>query len=72
MVFRLLPAVLAALIGLQEGAGPRPQIERARPQDDLYVHANAAWLERTAIPAERVTYDSFGEVGERVDQALHA
>ncbi|MEU0096372.1 M13-type metalloendopeptidase [Kribbella sp. NPDC006257] len=30
-----------------------------RPQDDLYLHANGPWLDRTEIPADKAIYGSF-------------
>lgn len=42
-----------------------------RPQDDLYRHVNGAWLARTEIPADRVHFGAFQEVGLKVEQDLH-
>jgi putative endopeptidase len=38
-----------------------------RPQDDLFRFVNGAWLERTSIPADRVTYGMFLELADRVE-----
>ena len=40
------------------------------PQDDLYGHVNAAWLKRTTIPDDRVTYGSFAEIVDKTDHDL--
>ena len=42
------------------------------PQDDLYAHVNGAWLKRTVIPDDRVTYGTFAEIIDRTDRDLHA
>jgi predicted metalloendopeptidase len=42
------------------------------PQDDLYAHVNGAWLKRTVIPDDRVTYGTFAEMVDRTDRDLHA
>lgn len=80
MPLRLLPAVVACLcaVGLssatRQSSGFDPgSLEGAiRPQDDLYRHVNADWLARTAVPPERVTYGTFGELAEAVDADLLA
>jgi predicted metalloendopeptidase len=41
-----------------------------RPQDDLYRHANAAWLRQAEIPSDRVLFTTFVEVEERVNDDL--
>jgi predicted metalloendopeptidase len=43
-----------------------------RPQDDLYRHANGRWLDRTAMPPDRVSYGAFTEIADRSDRDLHA
>ena len=40
------------------------------PQDDLYGHVNAAWLKRTAIPDDRVTYGAFAQIIDKTDVDL--
>jgi putative endopeptidase len=79
MSIRLPAAVLAGAIATLAAAGQHTAgvdvsaLDRTiRPQDDLYGHANAAWLARTPIPPERVTYSSFGELSETVDRRLLA
>lgn len=41
-----------------------------RPQDDLYRHANGGWIDRTPMPAERVTYTASTELVEKVEADL--
>ena len=72
-IFIPFAALLAAEpAGRQDvAAGPGPAA-LPRPQDDLFAFVNAGWLERTDIPAERVVYDAFAELGEKVDEDVHA
>lgn len=42
-----------------------------RPQDDLFQFANGGWLARTEIPADRVYYGAFQEIGLKVEHDLH-
>ena len=44
----------------------------ARPQDDLFRHANAAWLAETSIPADRSRYGSFHELADAAEIAARA
>ena len=41
-----------------------------RPQDDLFRHVNGKWLAETQIPAEKVSYGTLAEMGDRVDEQL--
>ena len=41
-----------------------------RPQDDLYRYVNSGWLDRVAIPDDRVTYGAFTEISDRTDRDL--
>ena len=41
-----------------------------RPQDDLFRHVNGKWLTDTQIPAEKVSYGTLAEMGDRVDEQL--
>jgi len=43
-----------------------------RPQDDLYRHVNARWLERTPIPADKARYGAFHILAERAEEAVRA
>ena len=43
-----------------------------RPQDDLFRHVNGRWLRSTEIPAEKVSYDTFGQLGDKVEADLRA
>ncbi len=42
-----------------------------RPQDDLYRHANGAWLDRTHIPDDRSRYGTFLMLAEESEKAVH-
>lgn len=42
----------------------------ARPQDDFYRFANGGWLDRTRIPADRVSHGLFTELADRVELDL--
>jgi predicted metalloendopeptidase len=47
-------------------------LDRAvRPQDDLYRFVNGGWLDTTEIPADRVTYGTFVELGDRAQADIH-
>src|SRR4051812_38175103 len=41
-----------------------------RPQDDLSLYANGAWLAAVAMPAERVTFGTFAELSDKTDADL--
>ncbi|HKH07368.1 MAG TPA: hypothetical protein VKA62_00360, partial [Agromyces sp.] len=41
-----------------------------RPQDDLFRHVNAKWMERTEIPADKARYGSFLVLHEEAEQAV--
>lgn len=41
-----------------------------RPQDDLYLHVNRAWLDRTEIPADKARYGAFLRLAEDAEQAI--
>jgi putative endopeptidase len=43
-----------------------------RPQDDLFRYANGAWLLHTEMPADRVSFGAFQEVGLKVERDLDA
>jgi putative endopeptidase len=43
-----------------------------RPQDDLYRHVNAKWIERTEIPADKARWGSFMILAEESEKAVHA
>src|SRR6187402_1993722 len=71
----LFAALVLAAGGVQ---GPRSGLDASdldkgvRPQDDLYGHVNAAWLRRTPMPDDRVTYGVFAELTEKTDRDLQA
>ncbi len=58
----LFLASLAISGGIQSGI-ERENIDPAiRPQDDLYMHVNGKWLERTEIPADKSNFGAFMEL----------
>ena len=52
---------------LKSGLDPSSFDSRVRPQDDLYRYANGSWLDRSAIPADRVTWGAFAELAEQAE-----
>ncbi|WP_433592793.1 M13 family metallopeptidase [Nocardia sp. CA-145437] len=56
----------ASLIG-PDMAGSDPAI---RPQDDLYRFVNGKWLREYQLPPDKVSFGTFDEVQERVEQQL--
>lgn len=43
-----------------------------RPQDDLYLHANGPWLDRTEIPADKAIYGAFHALWDTAEQDVRA
>ena len=41
-----------------------------RPQDDLFRHVNARWIERTEIPSDKARYGSFYVLAEEAEKAV--
>ncbi|MBL1075249.1 M13 family metallopeptidase [Nocardia sp. 2] len=41
-----------------------------RPQDDLYRSVNGTWLRDYQLPADKVSFSAFDEVGDRVQEQL--
>lgn len=41
-----------------------------RPQDDLFLHMNGKWIERTEIPADKARYGSFAVLAENAEEAV--
>jgi putative endopeptidase len=46
--------------------------QSVRPGDDFYAYVNDAWLETHPIPADKKSYSTFSELGDNVDNDLHA
>ncbi|PQZ89008.1 peptidase M13 [Arthrobacter sp. MYb227] len=46
--------------------------DSVRPQDDLYRHANGAWLNTAQIPADQGTYGSFMALRDDSEEAVRA
>src|SRR5687767_3254407 len=49
------PAIKPPVAGLDPAAFDK----NIRPQDDLFLHVNGAWLARTEIPADKASYGAF-------------
>ena len=43
-----------------------------RPQDDLFLHVNGAWLDRTEIPEDKARWGSFHLIAEQAEKDVHA
>ena len=43
-----------------------------RPQDDLFRYVNGGWLDKTAIPADKVRYGSFDVLADKAQEDLRA
>src|SRR5690606_27946952 len=41
-----------------------------RPQDDLFLHVNGKWIERTEIPSDKARYGSFHILAEEAEKAV--
>jgi putative endopeptidase len=41
-----------------------------RPQDDLFLHVNGKWIERTEIPSDKARYGSFHVLAEEAEEAV--
>lgn len=41
-----------------------------RPQDDLYRFVNGKWLDEYKLPPDKVSFGTFDEVGDRVEEQL--
>lgn len=41
-----------------------------RPQDDLYLHVNGRWLDRTEIPDDKARWGSFHQLAEAAEDAV--
>jgi putative endopeptidase len=41
-----------------------------RPQDDLFLHVNSKWIERTQIPSDKARYGSFYLLAEEAEKAV--
>src|SRR5260221_6031252 len=78
---RLRIAISAAALGVLAGVMPHAQSSRSGldvagfdrtvlPQDDLYRYVNGGWLSRVAMPADRVSYGAFMEIGDRTELDL--
>jgi putative endopeptidase len=75
------PAGFAILLAAAAAAQPRERPlasgldlasfdQTVRPQDDLYRFVNGGWLDRTAIPGDRVSYGTFVELSDRVESSV--
>lgn len=55
-----LPSMIVAQSDLDSSAFDRS----VRVQDDLFLHVNGAWLEKTEIPADKSNYGSFTKLAD--------
>jgi predicted metalloendopeptidase len=65
-------AIGGALGELRSGVNLSDLDPSIRPQDDLFRHVNGRWVTSTEIPAEKVSYDTFGQLGDKVEADLRA
>jgi putative endopeptidase len=72
-------AITLALCLAPQGTAPTlPRLDPStfdtsiRPQDDLFRHVNGKWLAETQVPAEKVSFGTLAEMGDRVDEQLRA
>ena len=72
-IFVLAAAALVAAVHGQRPSGIDPgELDAAiRPQDDLYAYANAHWEAGSVMPADRVSYNTFTELSDKVEQDIH-
>jgi predicted metalloendopeptidase len=69
----LVAGLAAAALAAQpprSGLDPAGFDRAVRPQDDLFRYVNGAWLARTTIPDDRVTYGGFAEIVDKTDRDL--
>ncbi len=58
------PQAQAPTTALSSGIDTRNMDAKVRPQDDFYQYTNGAWLQNTAIPADKSRWGSFDELRE--------
>jgi predicted metalloendopeptidase len=66
----VLAGVAAAAPGptpLKSGLDPASFDTSVRPQDDLFQYVNGAWIAKTDIPPDRVTYGVFDELTDQAE-----
>jgi len=51
----------------KSGLDPSTFDRSVRPQDDLFRYVNGAWIAKTEIPADRVTYGVFDELTDQAE-----
>ncbi len=57
---------------MKSGIYTADQDRAVRPQDDLFRHANGAWLDQTPIPGDRGRYGTFDMLREKAEADCHA
>ena len=68
-----LSLAVASAAGWQRvtsGLDPAEFDPGVRPQDDLFRHVNGRWLESTDVPPEKVSYDTFVHLADKVEADL--
>jgi predicted metalloendopeptidase len=71
-VFALAGALAAQQSALKSGIDASGFDKSVRPQDDLFRYVNGAWLNATAMPADRAVYGTFVQLGEKAEADLYA
>jgi len=75
-VLTLIAITLAAARSSERSAQSGLDLESfdpsVRPQDDLFRHVNGAWLARTPIPPDRVSYGTFLELADKAEIDVRA
>ncbi|HEX6747929.1 MAG TPA: M13 family metallopeptidase [Longimicrobium sp.] len=54
------------------GIDPANMDPSCKPCEEFYRYANGGWLARNPIPADRSSWSSYNEVGDRTTATLHA
>jgi len=72
LVFSVATAVSVTVQQPRSGVSLADLDPSIRPQDDLFRHVNGRWLAAAEIPAEKVSYDTFSQLGDKVEGDLRA
>jgi putative endopeptidase len=62
----------AAPAGMQSGIDKSSMDTSVRPQDDLYMAMNGAWIKKTEIPADKSSWGSFNILRQQSDEHVKA
>src|SRR5687767_8206611 len=72
LVFSVATAVGVTVQQPRSGVSLADLDPSIRPQDDLFRHVNGRWLATAEIPAEKVSDDTFSQLGDKVEGDLRA